>query len=174
MVRSAIAPASLEPALRGTVASLDKQLPIYDLRTADDLLARGVVGPRFQMLLLGSFAGIALLLTAIGLYGVLASSVVTRTREMGVRMALGATRQQVIAIVLTRAMRLLLLSLSIGVAGAFAGNQLLSAMLYGVAPHNPLLIATACVVLTITAATAACLPARRAASIDPIRALRAE
>jgi putative ABC transport system permease protein len=174
VVRSAIPPASLEPALRSTVASLDNQLPIYDLRTADDMLARGVAAPRFLALLLGSIAGIALLLTAIGLYGVLASSVVTRTREIGVRMALGATRQQVLAIVLRRAVRLLLWGLSIGVVGAFAGNQLLSTMLLGVAPHNPRLIATACVVLTMTAAAAAWLPARRAASIDPIRALRAE
>jgi predicted permease len=174
VVRSAIAPASLEPALRATVASLDRQLPIYGLRTAEDILARGVAGPRFQTLLLGSFAGIALLLTAIGLYGVLTSSVVTRTREMGVRMALGATRRQVLAIVLGRAMRLLLLGLSIGVAGAFAGNRFLSTMLDGVAAHNSLLVAAACVVLTMTAAAAAYFPARRAAAIDPIQALSAE
>src|SRR5262245_54973819 len=131
VVRSVLPPSSLEPALRGTVMALDTQLPVYNLRTADEMLARGVAGPRFQMLLLGSFAGIALLLTAVGLYGVLASSVVARTREMGVRLALGATRQQVLAIVLKRASRLLVSGLSIGVVGAFAGNQLLSTMLYG-------------------------------------------
>jgi putative ABC transport system permease protein len=174
VVRSAIAPAGLAPALRGTVAALDKQLAIYDLRTADEMLAMGVSAPRFLMLLLGSFAGIALLLTSIGLYGVLASSVVTRTREMGVRMALGATRQQVLAIVLRRAMLLLLAGLSIGLVGAVAGNRLLSTMLVGVTPQNPLLIAAACVVLTMTAAAAAYLPARRAASIDPVRALHSE
>src|SRR5262245_30395644 len=169
VVRAVTPPANLEPALRDTIATLDKQLPIYGLRTVDEMLAHGVAGPRFQMLLLGSFAGIALLLTAIGLYGVLASSVVTRTREMGVRLALGATRQQVLAMVLGRAMRLLMWGIAIGIVGVFAGNQLLSTMLYGVAPHNPLLIALSCALLTLTAAAAAYLPARRAASIDPIQ-----
>jgi putative ABC transport system permease protein len=174
VVRSALAMSSLEPAIRDVVASLDKQLPIYSVRTADDLLATGVAAPRFQMMLLGSFAAIALLLTVVGLYGLLASSVAMRTREIGVRMALGATRQQVLGIVLRKAMLLLLLGIAIGTAGAFAGNQLLRTTLPGAAPHNPLLIAVACLVLALTGMTSAYWPARRAASIDPIRALRAD
>jgi ABC-type antimicrobial peptide transport system permease subunit len=125
-------------------------------------------------MLLGSFAAMALLLTVVGLYGLLASSVVTRAREIGVRMALGATRRQVLAIVLRKAMRLLLAGIAIGTAGAFAGNQLLRTMLPGEAPHNPLLIAVGCLVLAVAGMTSAYWPARRAAAIDPVQALRTD
>jgi putative ABC transport system permease protein len=174
VVRSAVAPSSLQPAIRDLVASLDKQLPIYSVRTSGDLLSMAVAAPRFQVMLLGSFAAMALLLTVVGLYGLLASSVVVRTREIGVRLALGATRQQVLGIVLRRAMLLLLLGISIGTAGAYAGNHFLRMSLHAVAPDNMLLISVASLVLMLTGMTSAYWPARRAASIDPIRALRAD
>jgi putative ABC transport system permease protein len=126
------------------------------------------------MLLLGSFAVIALLLTVVGLYGVLAYSVLKRTREIGLRVALGASRNIVLQMVLKQAMLLVAAGVALGLAGAFAGGQILSNMLYGVSPRNPLLLAIACIAITVTAALAALLPARRAASIDPMQALRNE
>jgi putative ABC transport system permease protein len=174
LVRGKAAPLRLEPAIRSAVASLDKQLPIYDVRTLEAILGEDMARPRFQMILLGSFAAIALLLTVVGLYGVLTYSVVRRKREIGVRIALGASRGEVISLVLKRAALLVLLGLSLGLGGAFAGGQILSKMLYGVAPQNPLLLAVACSVLGLTAALAAYSPARRAASIDPMESLRAE
>ena len=174
LVRGKAAPLRLEPAIRSAVASLNKQLPIYDVRTLEAILGEDMARPRFQMILLGSFAAIALLLTVVGLYGVLTYSVVRRKREIGVRIALGASRGEVISLVLKRAALLVLLGLSLGLGGAFAGGQILSKMLYGVAPQNPLLLAVACSVLGLTAALAAYPPARRAASIDPMESLRAE
>jgi predicted lysophospholipase L1 biosynthesis ABC-type transport system permease subunit len=145
--------------------------PVADERGPQMREIAGIVG---NAVLLGSFAAIALLLTVVGLYGLLASAVVLRTHEIGVRVALGATRQQVLGIVLRKAMLLVLLGIVIGTAGAFAGNQLLRTTLGGAAPHNPLLITVACLVLALTGMTSAYWPARRAASIDPIQALRAD
>ena len=140
----------------------------------EDSRSESIAQPRFQMLLLGSFAGIRLVLTVVGLYGVMAYSVMKRTREIGVRIALGAGRMKVLTLVLKQAMMLVAAGILIGLAGALAAGQLLRNMLYGVTPHDPVLLAIACVVITITGGVATYLPARRAASTDPMQALRTE
>ncbi|HXA67877.1 MAG TPA: ABC transporter permease [Bryobacteraceae bacterium] len=174
VMKTAVPPAAMESAVRSAVASIDKEVPIYDVQPMEDLLAIGIARPRFQMLLLASFAGIALLLTVVGLYGVLAYSVSKRTREIGVRVALGASRMMVQRMVLEQAMLLVAAGVVLGLAGAFAAGHVLTNMLFGVSPRNPLLLAIACCTVTLTAALAAFLPARRAASIDPMQALRNE
>src|SRR5260370_14093355 len=108
------------------------------------LLSVGIAGPRSQMLVLGSFAVIALLLIVVGLYGVLSYSVLKRTREIGVRVALGASRRMVLGMVLKQAMLLVAAGVVLGLAGAFVAGRLLTNMLYGISPRNPLLLATAC------------------------------
>lgn len=174
VVRTASAPGTLEPEIRRTIASLDKQLPVFDVMTLDTILTKGFAQARVPVYLLGGFAGIALLLTVVGLYGVLAYSVVRRTREFGVRIALGAGRHEVLGLVLGRAARLVLIGLVLGLAGALVVGRLINQLLFGVSPASPVLLTSACLVLALTAAAAAYLPARRAASIDPVRALRAE
>jgi predicted lysophospholipase L1 biosynthesis ABC-type transport system permease subunit len=174
VMKTALPPAAIESAVRAVVASIDKEIPIYDVLPMNDVLGAGIARPRFQMLLLASFAGIALLLTVVGLYGVLAYSVLKRTREIGVRVALGASRGIVLGMVLKQAMLLVAAGVMLGLAGAFAAGQVLTNMLYGVSPRNPLLLAIACCAITLTAGLAAYLPARRAASIDPMQALRNE
>ena len=174
VIKTSVPPAAMESSVRSAVASIDKEVPIYDVQPMEDLLAISIARPRFQMLLLASFAGIALLLTVVGLYGVLAYSVSKRTREIGVRVALGASRMMVQRMVLGQALLLVAAGVVLGLAGAFAASHVLTNMLYGVSPRNPLLLAIACCAITVTAGLAAFLPARRAASIDPMQALRNE
>jgi putative ABC transport system permease protein len=174
VLRTSVPPRAVESAARATVASLGKQVPMYQVRTMEELSSAAIAQPRFQMLLLGSFAAVALLLTVVGLYGILAYSVIQRTREIGVRMALGATRSAVLAMVLKHAIRLVLAGLVIGLAGAAGEGYLLQAMLYGIRPNNLLLLLLACSVIIFTSLMAAYLPARRAASVDVMHALRAE
>lgn len=174
VLRTSVEPRSLDSVVRTTFAALDPDVPIYGLRTIDELLGGQLAQPRFQLLLVGSFAAIALLLTAIGLYGVLAYSVFRRTREIGVRMALGAGRGVILQMVLGKALMLVAAGVLLGVFASVAASGLLRSMLYGVEMSAPLLTVLACGLVTITAIIAAWLPARKAASIDPMTALRAE
>jgi predicted permease len=174
IVRTSESSPLVETSVRALVESMDRQLPIHDVRTAEDILATGIAPPRILMTLFASFASMALLLTLVGIYGVIACAVVTRTREIGVRIALGADRRTILSIVLKRAIFLVSLGIAIGLTGSFFGTQILRKILFGVAPGDPLLLGLTCCVVMLTAALAAYLPARRAASIDPIEALRSE
>ncbi|MGH9159093.1 MAG: ABC transporter permease [Vicinamibacteraceae bacterium] len=174
IVRTSASPLAVESSLRAVVQAMDAQLPLHDVRTADQLLAAGVAGPRFLTALFASFAALALLLTAVGLYGVIAYSVARRTREMGVRVALGASRHTILAMIVRKAMFLVAVGIAVGLVGAFAAARLMTTVLFGVGPHEPRLLVLACTVVTLTAAAAAYLPARRAATVDPIDALRSE
>jgi hypothetical protein len=136
------------------------------VETFDRILSSGVAAPRFQVLLMGSFAAIALLLTATGLYGVLSYAVLRRTREIGLRIALGASRSAILTMVIGRAMTLTSIAVPIGVAGAAATGAMLRPLVYVPGSASPLLLAVACAVVAATAIVAALVPARRAASID--------
>ena len=174
IARTATDPASMEPSIRNLVSVMNKDLPIYDVRTMDDLMSVGLAQPRFHMALLGSFAAIALLLTMIGLYGVMTYSVTRRTREIGVRMALGAARSSVLKMVLREAGVMVAIGLAIGITGALLAGAVLRSLLYGTTAHNPRVLIAVCMILCFTGLIAAFIPAHRAASIEPMNALRNE
>jgi putative ABC transport system permease protein len=139
-----------------------------------DIVSESLAQPRFTMLLLGSFAGGALLLTTIGLYGVIAFSVTQRTREIGVRVALGAQHGDVLGLVMRRGILLVGTGLAIGIPAALVLGRILTGLLYGVSPTDPLTLLSVAVFLTAVAMLATYLPARRAARVDPMVALRSE
>ena len=174
VVRTASDPASLAPALREQVRALDPGLPLYDLRPMEDYLVGSVAPRRFNALLLGSFAAVALALAASGLYGVLAYSVVRRTREIGIRVALGAGPGDVLKLVVAQGMFLVLVGLVLGLAGALILTRFLSSLLFGVGAADPLTFAGVSALLAAVALLACLLPARRAAKVDPVTALRYE
>jgi putative ABC transport system permease protein len=167
-------PGSTLSAIRPLVASIDKQLPVYQIRTGADIQAIAFAAPRFITMLLGSFAVIGVLLTAIGLYGLTSYGVAKRTREIGVRMALGATKRSVVSMVLGGAARLVVVGVVLGALGSFVVGRLMRSMVSAVAPANVALLGTAVVIVVLTTFLSAYLPARRAASVDPTLALRGE
>ena len=173
-VRTASEPLALAQPIQELVQSLDADQPVAKIRTMNDVADASVSAPRFRTVLLGTFGLTALLLGAIGLYGVMACSVNQRVRELGVRMALGATQSQVVMLVLREGLQLTLAGLLIGLVGAFALTHLLSTMLYGVRPTDPATFVFVSIVLTSAASLATYIPARRAARVDPMVALRYE
>jgi predicted permease len=171
-IRTAVDPLSLVAPLRAEVARLDPQLPLYRVRTLEDLRYRAAAEPRFQTLLLSSFAAMALLLAAVGLYGVLSYMVTQRVPEIGLRIALGARRSDVMALVLRRGMGLATVGAAVGMLASLFVTGFLEKLLYGVTPLDQLTFATVTVVLLLVALVAGAAPAMRASRVDPMNALR--
>jgi ABC-type antimicrobial peptide transport system permease subunit len=174
VVRANVDPHSLEPAVRQLVMSMDKEIPVTDVQTMAELMSLQLSQPRFAMVLLSAFAGLALLLTLVGLYGVMTYSVSRRKREIGVRLALGAQRTSVLRMVLRDASLLLGSGIIIGLGAALIFASVMKTILYGTAERDPLVLAAVCVVMTMTGLLAAYLPALRAAGIEPVQALRVD
>ena len=174
LVRSSAEPEAVQAAARAQMRSLDPNLPLYEMTTMEQALADSVAQPRFYMLLLGGFAGVALLLAALGIYGVVSYTVSQRTRELGIRIALGATRQKVVSLVLTRGLVLTVVGVGVGLVAAFWMTRVLASLLFGVDALDPVTYAGVAIVLVGVAALASWIPARRAARVDPVIAMRAE
>ncbi len=160
--------------MRSAVAAVDEALPIYDVMMLDERIDAAIARPRFNASLLTLFAAAALLLAAIGVYGVLSYAVSSRMREIGIRLALGADGSRVVALVLGNGLRLASIGAAIGVVAALGAARVLRSVLVGVAPADAGLLAIGVAVMMVVSALAAFLPARRAAAIDPIVVLRNE
>jgi predicted permease len=163
-----------EREIRSAVAAVDRDAPVYGLQTLNAAVAASVERPRFYTVVCGAFAAVALLLAAVGIYGVISYGVSQRSREFGVRIALGATPNDVVALVLRSGTRLTLVGLAIGLVGAVLATRTMSALLFGVSALDGLTFAVVCLVLAGAATLASWLPARRAAAVDPVVAMRAE
>src|SRR5216683_2766012 len=174
LVRTKNDPMSLVPLIRGEVAGLDSQQPIARIATLDQLMESSTAQPRFRAALLGGFACVALLLAAIGVYGMMAYAVSRRTREIGIRIALGARRGNMLKLIFGQSMTLTLLGVVLGLAGAFAVMRLMNSLLFGVTSTDPFIFTAVTVLLCGVALLASYIPARRAARVDPIVALRCE
>jgi putative ABC transport system permease protein len=174
LVRTEAKPAALLPSIQGAVRSIDPQLPIFGTRTMEEAVAASIGTQRLSATLIGGFSILALFLAALGLYGVLAYSVMQRTREIGIRIALGSPRSGIYGLIVRRAMMMVGLGIFAGVALAISCGPLIRHFVYGVAPYDPATIISVAALLTAIAILACLLPARRAALVDPIQALRTE
>ena len=176
-LRTSVEPHSITPSVRNVVASMDRDLPIYDIKTMDEYLAATLTTPRFQSTLLQAFGGLALLLTAVGLYGVISYTVAQRTREIGVRMTLGASRSQVVQMVLKSGLQLTGIGVAAGLVLALIAAKLatsFSSVLFGIKPTDVVTFSAVVGIVTVVSLLACYIPAYRASKVDPIIALRYE
>lgn len=170
----AVNPLSIVPEVQGAIHKIDSEQPIADVRTLDAVVSQPLAVRNFLTYLLVTFASLALLLASIGVYGVISYAVAQRLREMGIRIALGATRNDVLSLVLKDGLRLGMVGIVIGILGSVAVTRMLTSQLYGVSATDPWTFALVALLLAMVAASAAYLPARRAAAVDPIEVLREE
>jgi len=173
-VRVAGDPMAFAPSVRAAIGRADKDLAVTRIRTMDEVAAQSIAQPRFRAQLLGTFAAVALILASVGVFGVLAFSVSQRTREFGIRMALGARSEDVLRLVVGSGLRITVAGLAIGLVAAAALTRLLRSLLYGVKPLDPIAFAAAVALLIAVALVACAAPAIRAARVDPVVALRVE
>jgi putative ABC transport system permease protein len=175
VLKTAVPPESVTASARREVQAVDPNLPIANVRTLEQVVARSISQPRFYMTLLAAFAGVALLLAAIGIFGVLSYAVAQRTREIGIRMALGAQARSLLGLVIRHAMLLAGTGVAAGMIAAwFLSKTMMSTLLFDTDPHDLTTFGLVALTLTMVALIAACVPARRATRVDPIIALRAE
>src|SRR2546423_316910 len=172
VVRTASDPKAFIESIRREILTIDPEQPIYDVSSMVDVVSRSVFLPRISMLLLGAFALTALLLAVVGIYGVVSYSVTQRTRELGVRMALGAAAGDTLRLVLGRSLRLVAAGTICGLVASFAVTRVMSGLLYDVSPLDPLVFGGVSVLLAAAGLVASLVPARRATRVDPIVALR--
>ncbi len=173
-LRSAEPPEQMENALRSTVRSIDPLLPLTEVQTMDQVVSESEASRRFNTVLISSFAFAAVLLAVLGIYSVIAFSVASRVQEMAIRMTLGSQRSAIVRLVIESGAKLAAIGCAIGLAGAAAASGLLRSMLFGVGPFDPLVMTFAAIGVLLLAVAASTLPALRAASIDPMQALRGE
>jgi len=174
VVKTDVDPIGLAATVRRAVWEIDKDQPVSDIRTMDEIAAESVARQRFSMLLLTIFASVALVLAAVGIYGVMSYSVTQRRSEIGIRMALGAQKSDVLKLTVGQGLKLVLVGVAFGVAGSFALTRLMTSLLFGVGATDPGTFIVISVVLVSVALLANYIPARRATKVDPLTALRYE
>jgi putative ABC transport system permease protein len=174
VVRTSVDPASVTPTLRQIVAEMDRDQPLYEVRTMDSLVARSVARQRFSMTLIGVFAALAMLLAAVGIFSVMSSLVAQRSHEIGIRIALGAQPRDILSMVVRHGMTLTLFGVALGLAASFALTRLMSGLLYEVSAKDPVVFGGIATLLAAVALAACYVPARRATKVNPLIALRYE